>query len=64
MLLDYNEQVRAAHPNPRLYVETILPQLRQGFEADQRAYEQGAVQFERSWPARGLLTAESAYHRR
>ncbi|MBX3422309.1 MAG: TolC family protein [Pirellulaceae bacterium] len=64
MLLDYNEQVRAADRTARLYLITILPQIRQGFEADQRAYEQGAVQFERVIAnARNLLTAESAYYR-
>ncbi len=64
MLLDYNEQVRAADRTARLYLETIVPQIRQGFDADQRAYEQGAVQFERVIAnARNLLTAESAYHR-
>jgi len=64
MVLDFREQAIAADQTARLYQETILPQIRQGLEADQRAYGQGAVQFERVIAnARNLLTARSAYHR-
>ncbi len=63
-LLDLLEQARAAEQTADLYQSTILPQTRQGLEADQRAYGQGAVQFERViGGARTLLTAEAAYHR-
>jgi outer membrane protein, heavy metal efflux system len=64
MLLDLLEQARAAERTAILYQQTILPQIRQGLDADQRAYGQGAVQFERViGNARNLLTAEAAYHR-
>lgn len=64
MLLDFLEQARAAERTASLYQQTILPQIRQALDADQRAYGQGAVQFERvTANARNLLTAESAYHR-
>lgn len=64
MVLDYREQAIAADQTARLYQTTILPQIKQGLEADQRAYGQGAVQFERVIAnARNLLTARSAYHR-
>jgi outer membrane protein, heavy metal efflux system len=64
MLLDLLEQARAAERTARLYQQSILPQIRQGLDADQRAYGEGAVQFERVISnARNLLTAESAYHR-
>ncbi len=64
MLLDLLEQARAAERTAILYQQTILPQIRQGLDADQRAYGQGTVQFERViGNARNLLTAEAAYHR-
>lgn len=64
MVLDFREQAIAADQTARLYQDTILPQIRQGLDADQRAYGQGAVQFERViGNARNLLTARSAYHR-
>lgn len=64
VILDLLEQARAAGRTAGLYQQTILPQVRQALEADQRAYGQGAVQFERVIAdARNLLVAESAYHR-
>lgn len=64
IVLDFREQAIAAEQTARLYQETILPQIRQGLEVDQRAYGQGAVQFERVISnARNLLTASAAYHR-
>jgi len=64
MLLDFLEQARAAEQTASLYQQTILPQIRQALDSDQRAYGQGTVQFERvTANARNLLTAESAYHR-
>lgn len=64
MILDLLEQARAAERTAALYQQTILPQIRQGLDADQRAYGQGAVQFERVIAnARNLLVAESAYYR-
>src|SRR5690606_5600493 len=64
VLLDLLEQARAAERTSNLYRETILPQSRQALEADQRAYSQGEVTFERVIAdARNILTAESAWHR-
>jgi|GEM_PF-5557585 len=64
VILDLLEQARAAERTADLYRQTILPQIRQGLDADQRAYGQGAVQFERVIAnARNLLVAESAYYR-
>ncbi len=64
MLLNFLEQARSADRTASLYQQAILPQIRQALDADQRAYGQGAVQFERVIAnARNLLTAESAYHR-
>ena len=64
VLLDLLEQARAAERTSNLYRETILPQSRQALEADQRAYRQGEVTFERVIAdARNILTAESAWHR-
>ncbi len=64
MILDLLEQARAAERTAALYQQTVLPQIRQGLDADQRAYGQGAVQFERVITnARNLLVAESAYYR-
>jgi outer membrane protein TolC len=64
MLVDLREQALAAERTARLFRETILPQSRQAFEADQRAYGQGAVTFERViGDTQNLITAESALHR-
>ncbi len=64
LLLDLIEQATAAERTATLYRETILPQIRQVLDADQRAYGQSAVEFERVIAnARNLLVAESAYHR-
>ena len=46
-IFDLLEQARAAQNTSRLYGETLLPQARQTLDADQQAYAQGQVEFDR-----------------
>ena len=59
------EQARAAARTAELYNSTMLPQARQTFEADQRAYVgPGTIDFDRVVDDfRAVLTLEEAYHR-
>ncbi|HUG90032.1 MAG TPA: TolC family protein [Planctomycetaceae bacterium] len=64
LLLDALEQARAADRTLRLYETTILPQTRQTLDADQQAYAQGQVEFDRVVAdVRNVLAAEISYHR-
>ena len=65
LLAELREQARAASRTARLYNETMLPQARRTFEADQRAYVgPGTVEFDRVIEDfRTVLTLEEGYHR-
>lgn len=64
LLLDLSEQARAAQETLILYEQTMMPQARQTLEADQDAYAQGRVEFDRVIAdVRNLLRLESNYHR-
>jgi outer membrane protein TolC len=65
MLAELLEQARAASRTAALYNSTMLPQARQTFEADQRAYVgPGTVEFDRVIEDfRTVLTLEEGYHR-
>lgn len=65
MLAELLEQARAASRVAALYNFTMLPQARQTFEADQRAYVgPGTVEFDRVIEDfRTVLTLEEGYHR-
>jgi outer membrane protein TolC len=63
-LRDLWEQALAAHKTVELYRDTILPQARQAFEADQQSLVNNAVTFDRVIRAhRTLLNLELGYHR-
>lgn len=47
LLLDLWEQAKAANETVELYDSTILPQARQTLDADQKAYVNGTVEFDR-----------------
>lgn len=64
MIADLVEQARAASDNVTIYENSILPQARQTLEADQSAYQQGSVDFDRVvTDFRNLLNYEVGYHR-
>jgi len=65
MLAELLEQARAAARTVALYSSTMLPQARQTFDADQRAYVgPGTVEFDRVIDDfRTVLTLEEGYHR-
>jgi outer membrane protein TolC len=65
MIAELLEQARAASRTASLYTSTMLPQARQTFEADQRAYVgPGTVEFDRVVEDfRTVLTLEEGYHR-
>jgi outer membrane protein TolC len=58
------EQARASHQTVQLYEETIIPQARQAFEADQASLANNAVTFDRVIrDYRSLLSMQLGYHR-
>ena len=64
LLFDLWEQARAADETARLYMDTIIPEARRALEADQEAYANGKVEFDRVVrDFRNLLTLEIGYHR-
>lgn len=64
LLLDLWEQARASQRTVELYEETILPQARQTFEADQKSLINNRVTFDRVIrDYRTLLNLELGYHR-
>jgi hypothetical protein len=65
VLAELLEQARAAARTAALYNSTMLPQARQTFEADQRAYVgPGTIEFDRVIEDfRTVLTLEEGYHR-
>jgi len=64
LLRDLWEQAVASHKTVQLYENTILPQARQTFEADQASLMNNAVTFDRVIrDYRTLLTLELGYHR-
>jgi outer membrane protein TolC len=64
LLLDLWEQAMASHRTVQLYEESILPQARQTFEADQQALVNNTVTFDRVVrDYRTLLNLELGYHR-
>lgn len=63
-ILDLWEQAVAADRTRSLYRDTILPQARQTFEADQQSYANGAVEFDRVMQDfRNVLTLDDGLHR-
>jgi outer membrane protein TolC len=63
-LRDLWEQARAAQQTVKLYENTILPQARQTFEADQQSLANNTVTFDRVIRGyRTLLNLELGYHR-
>jgi outer membrane protein TolC len=64
LLLDLWEQARASQQTVELYENTIIPQARQTFEADQASLINNTVTFDRVIrDYRTLLTLELGYHR-
>jgi outer membrane protein TolC len=64
LLRDLWEQARASQQTVELYENTILPQARQTFEADQKSLVNNAVTFDRVIrDYRTLLNLELGYHR-
>jgi outer membrane protein TolC len=64
LLRDLWEQARASQQTVELYENTILPQARQTFEADQKSLVNNAVTFDRVVrDYRTLLNLELGYHR-
>jgi outer membrane protein TolC len=58
------EQARASHQTVLLYEQTIIPQARQTFEADQTSLANNAVTFDRVIrDYRSLLSMQLGYHR-
>ncbi|HEX6962494.1 MAG TPA: TolC family protein [Lacipirellula sp.] len=58
------EQARASHETVQLYQQTIIPQARQAFEADQASLANNAVTFDRVIrDYRSLLDMQLGYHR-
>lgn len=63
-LRDLWEQARAAQQTVALYEETILPQARQSFEAEQKSLANNTVTFDRVIRSyRTLLNLQLGYHR-
>lgn len=63
LILDLSAEVRRARETAALYQNTILPQARQTLSADQEAYANGTVEFDRVIrDYRNLLTLELGYH--
>lgn len=63
MIVDLLAEARRAQETASLYEATILPQARQTLDADQQAYANGAVEFDRVIrDYRNLLTLEVGYH--
>lgn len=63
MIVDLLAEARRAQETASLYESTILPQARQTLDADQQAYANGAVEFDRVIrDYRSLLTLEVGYH--
>lgn len=64
LLVDLWEQARAADETARLYRDTILPDAKRVLEADQEAYSNGKVEFDRVIrDLRNVITLELGYHR-
>jgi outer membrane protein TolC len=64
LLRDLWEQARASHETVQLYENTILPQARQTFEANQASLVNNAVPFDRVVrDFRTLLSLQLGYHR-
>jgi len=64
LLVDLWEQARAANETARLYRDTILPEAKRVLEADQEAYSNGNVEFDRVVrDFRNVITLELGYHR-
>lgn len=64
MILDLLTEARRAAETAELYESTILPQARQTLTADQEAYVNGTVEFDRVIrDYRNLLTLELGYHK-
>jgi outer membrane protein TolC len=64
MLRDLWEQALASHEKVELYEESILPQARETFEADQKSLVNNTVTFDRVIrDYRTLLNLELGYHR-
>ena len=64
LLVDLWEQARAADETARLYRDTILPEAKRVLEADQEAYANGKVEFDRIVrDFRNVITLELGYHR-
>jgi outer membrane protein TolC len=58
------EQARASHQTVQLYEQTIIPQARQTFEADQASLANNSVTFDRVIrDYRSLLSMQLGYHR-
>lgn len=63
LLLDLMSEAERSAETAQLYQSTILPQARQTLSADQKAYANGAVEFDRVIrDYRNLLTLELGYH--
>lgn len=64
LIVDLLTEARRASETATLYEETIVPQAKQTLEADQEAYANGAVEFDRVVrDYRNLLTLELGYHK-
>lgn len=64
MIVDLLTEARRADETAALYESTILPQARQTLSADQDAYANGTVEFDRVIRNyRNLLTLELGYHK-
>ena len=64
LLVDLWEQARAADETARLYRDTVLPEARRVLDADQEAYSNGKVEFDRVVrDFRNVITLELGYHR-
>lgn len=64
LIVDLYAEAKRAHETATLYQRTILPQARQTLAADQEAYTNGGVEFDRVIrDYRNLLTLELGYHR-
>lgn len=63
MIVDLLAEAHRSQETAALYQSTILPQARQTLDADQEAYGNGAVEFDRVIrDYRNLLTLEVGYH--
>lgn len=63
LIVDLMAEAHRAQETATLYQATILPQARQTLEADQQAYSNGAVEFDRVIrDYRNLLTLEVGFH--